>query len=161
MLLTIQNELQGLCTWIKQVEDSLQILKENEKAISQLTKTVRELGATVQKQQERLVSFEDRSRRNNLMVFGLPEEPNETPQDLRSKVLNDVMEKKLHVTLNTVERLHTIGKKQTTRPRPVVLRLYDYREKVQLYKNCKNLKGTGISVSDNFSKETLAKPRPG
>lgn len=90
------------------------------------------------------------------MVFGIPESEKESVADLEAKVLVNVFRERLGVTLSTVERIHRIGKK-SARPRPVILRLYDYREKSEVYKQCSKLKGSGISISDNFSKETLAK----
>lgn len=41
--------------------------------------------------------------------------------------------------------------------RPIIMRFYDYKEKIEVIKNCKKLKGTKISVSDDFSTPTLAK----
>lgn len=109
------------------------------------------------RQQERMINLEDRSQQKNLMVFGIAENEKESTDDLKSKVLTDIFEEILGVTLTTVERIHRVGKKNSNKPRPVVLRLFDCREKSKLYQNCKKLKGSGISIGDDFSKETLAK----
>ncbi|KAH9367086.1 hypothetical protein HPB48_021735 [Haemaphysalis longicornis] len=139
------------------MEDALQKIKDQGKKISQLTKTVTNLNVTLSRQEERLISLEDRSRRNNLLVFGVEEGEAETTEDLEQTVLQDIFVRKLGVELKTVERIHRIGRKGGSLPRPVIMKLYDSREKLTVYKNCKKLKGTTISVGDDFCKETLAK----
>lgn len=37
------------------------------------------------------------------------------------------------------------------------MRLFDYNEKIEIFKNCKKLKGSNISVSNDFSEATLRK----
>lgn len=82
-----------------------------------------------------MINLEDRSRRNNLLVFGVTEEEGETTEDLESAALDKIFLQKLGVKLKTVERIHRIGKKQGRSPRPVILKLYDSREKAIIYKN--------------------------
>lgn len=68
--------------------------------------------------------------------------------------------------MKTIERMHRIGKprkiktaEENSRPRPVILKFYDYKEKEKVFQNCAKLKGSGISVGDDYSKETLDKRR--
>ncbi|KAH9378731.1 hypothetical protein HPB48_022927 [Haemaphysalis longicornis] len=138
------------------MKDALQKIKHQGKKISQLTKTVTNLNVTLSKE-ERLLSLEDRSRRNILLVFGVEEGEAETTEDLELMVLQDIFVRKLGVELKTVERIHRIGRKGGSLPRPVIMKLYDSREKLTVYKNCKNLKGSTVLVGDDFCKETLAK----
>lgn len=54
-----------------------------------------------------------------------------------------------------MERIHRIGRPGKNKIGPVIVRLYNYNEKISLFKNCAKLKGTGISISDDYSHETL------
>lgn len=45
-----------------------------------------------------------------------------------------------------------MGKYQKERPRPVILRLYDFAEKTRILSSCSNLKGTKMAISEDFSK---------
>lgn len=94
-----------------------------------------------------------------MLVFGIPEGENETEEELKQKVLHDVFDKRLGVKVNTVERIHRLGKKRNDKTRPVIMRLFDYNEKTAVFSNCKKLKGSEISVSSDYSQETLQKRR--
>lgn len=106
---------------IKLVEKTVQVVRDQGKVIAELNKTNKTLNTSVKTLHDRLVSLEDRSRRNNLMVFGIPEGERETTEELSTKVLTDLFDKQLNVTLHTVERIHRIGKRQSKQPRPVIL----------------------------------------
>lgn len=104
-----------------------------------------------------LVDLDDRSRRNNVLVFGIPEKPGETADDLTQTVVEGVFKNVLGVQVSSTERIHRIGRKQNGRSRPVVLKLLNYREKDLIFKNCSKLKGSSISVSEDFSAATRQK----
>lgn len=59
--------------------------------------------------------------------------------------------------VSTVERIHRLGKRRENKIRPVIMRLFDYNEKIEIFKNCKQLKGSNISVSNDFSEATIRK----
>lgn len=71
-------------------------------------------------QQCKLVDLQDRSRRNNLIVFGIPEAPGETNDDLIAEVLTGMFEKRLGGSVKTIERIHRLGKKCEDKTRPVL-----------------------------------------
>lgn len=108
----IREELNDLGKRMGQVEKTLQIVKDQADALAKLTKTVNELNETVLRQQERMINLEDRSRRNNLTIFGIAEKEKESTDDLKSKVFSEVFKEKLGDTLTTVERIHRVGRKK-------------------------------------------------
>lgn len=93
---------------------------------------------TIVHQHERLVEFEDRSRRNNFIVFGIHKEPGETRRNLKQNVLDDMFNKQLGVSLTSVERIHRIGRITRGKNRPVVLRVFNYNEKFRCLKTVRN-----------------------
>ncbi|XP_049273573.1 uncharacterized protein LOC119399789 [Rhipicephalus sanguineus] len=135
--------------------DTIESKVENSTAaFTELTSKISSLEATIQTIQTKLIDLEDRSRRNNLLVFGLPERPDETFQSLTNTVVSEIFENMLGVKVSTVERIHRIGQKRRNKNRPVVLRLIDHREKINVLRNCSKLKGKDISVAEDFSPET-------
>lgn len=104
---------------------------------------------------EKVTDLEDRSRRSNLVVFGIKENPSETTESLKKDVLTDIFATKLQVSCHSVGRIHRIGKHGNQRP--VIVFFQDYNEKEIILKNAHKLKGSDISIQNDYSKETLRK----
>lgn len=115
------------------------------------------LKGNLQLHQRRLDDLEDRSRRRNLVIFGFPEPDRENATELRKKIIEELIGDKLGVVVNSVERVHRVGKKCHDKVRPVIMNFFDYNEKLKVLKNCHKLKGTKISVNHDFCKATIAK----
>lgn len=155
-ILEKQNQMDNR---LANLEESLTKIMNQCARVEILERTVEDVKRTVQHQQQRLIDLEDRARRNNVIVFGVPESENETREDIEQKVVKNIFSEKLGVMVSSVERIHRLGQKKQSRDRPVILKLYDFNEKVAIFKNCKKLKGTKISVSDDYSPETVEKRR--
>lgn len=113
------------------------------------------LEKTIVSLQAKITDLEDRSRRANLVVFGVNEDPAETEPDLKRKVLTEIFGEKLNVHCRSVGRIHRIGKPGTQRP--VIIFFQDFNEKEQVLMNANKLKGTKVSIQNDYSKETLRK----
>lgn len=133
------------------LDEVLKLSKANKEKIQTLQHTVEHLKKTVAIQGKRLNDYEDRSRRNNLVVFGIPEGPEETREVLEDLVVRRVCNDELEVTVTSLERIHRIGKPRNDKPRPIILRLYNYNEKIAILNNCFKLKDSEVSVSHDFS----------
>lgn len=94
--------------------------------------------------------LENRSRRNNLVVYGVEESHEEDSK--KQKVNGDIFRKILGVEINSIERMHRIGQRNAERPRPVILKLCNYVDKTKVLSSCFKLKGTNIFISEDFSK---------
>lgn len=103
---------------------------------------------------DRLVSrnddLENRSRRNNLILHGLPEQVSESNEMLMSNV-SMFFSEKLAMDCPQIERCHRLGRIQDGRSRPVIMKLLDFRERLRVLKNCVMLKGSEFRVSEDFS----------
>ncbi|XP_077553218.1 uncharacterized protein LOC144167989 [Haemaphysalis longicornis] len=95
--------------------------------------------------------LENRSRRNNLLLHGFPEAPNETHDILLSNI-SAWFGKELEIDCPSIERCYRIGRKHADRPRPVIMKLLDYREKTNVLKNGHKLKVSDFRISEDFSK---------
>lgn len=122
-----------------------------------LEKAVKAVEISLAAHDKKLADLEDRSRRSNLVVFGIPESCNENESVLRSKVLTDVFEKMLDVSCVSVARIHRLGR--IFGKRPVILYFQDYNEKQAVLRNSKKLKGSKIFVQNDYSSTTLRKTK--
>lgn len=65
----------------------------------------------------------------------------------------DILKETLCIEGKTIERIHRIGSRRSSQERPVILRLFDYSEKKnKILCCCYKLKGTPLSISEDFSK---------
>ncbi|XP_077558145.1 uncharacterized protein LOC144173709 [Haemaphysalis longicornis] len=150
-----ERELNAIKDQISEVNVKTDKLTSSLALIHEMNLRIDALEATVRQQAERLVDYENRSRRNNLLVFGLAEKSIESESDLMVAVVDKIFKKKLNVEVKTIERIHRMGTVKPGKVRPVIMRFYDYREKERVMKNCPKLKGSSISISNDYASETV------
>ncbi|KAH9375829.1 hypothetical protein HPB48_004018 [Haemaphysalis longicornis] len=68
-------------------EESLTQIMNQCARVEILESTVEDATRTVQHQPQRLIDLEDRARRNNIIVCGVPESENETREDIEQEVV--------------------------------------------------------------------------
>ena len=106
----------------------------------------------------RQVDGEDRMRRNNLLIYGIPEaegEGAESWSDCESRVcrrLKDTV--KVTVNPQDITRCHRLN--INISPRPIICGFSNYKRKEEVLQNRKNLKDSDISIQEDFSRETRA-----
>ena len=103
------------------------------------------------------MDLEDRSRRNNLRINGIKEGKDETWEECEERV-NCSLEEKLDMDTSEIwiERAHRVGKKKRGQERQIAVQFNSYKNKLDILRNCKKLKGTNFSIYENFSKETTS-----
>ena len=106
--------------------------------------------------------LEGRSRRNNVIFYYIPEPSSDIkePEDCDAKIMSLLKTRGFFEADYTLEidRAHRLGKKRQgiqDRPRPVIVRFSFFKDKEQVIKNGKLLKGSNFVVSEDFSKITL------
>lgn len=77
---------------------------------------------TITLQERKLRDHEDNAHRNNLVVFGVPEDPNETREILEEMVVHKNFKDKLGLSINSVECIHRIGRSRSNKLRSIVVR---------------------------------------
>ena len=110
----------------------------------------------VDKVSAKLIELEDRSRRNNLRIDGIKEEPNDTWEACEK---NPKIADKLGIDSDIkIERCHWIGPRKTKtgqnldRPCTVVCSLNRFKDKQRNLNNAKkNMKNTGNFINEDFS----------
>lgn len=155
----LNNRLDRVDEWLKNIDDSILVLEERVSAIEN-SSTNNELSDRVDvimkenlSLRKRLVDIEDRSRRNNLVIAGLEETPNESWEETELKVCN-LFKDHLLIDNFVIERAHRVGMKSSNKPRQIICKLLSFKDKQKIKKNGFRLKGTNIYVNDDFSATT-------
>lgn len=97
---------------------------------------------------------EIRSRRKMLLLHGLPEKKQENISD----TVTDLIEKKLKVTIDVlaISRCHRLGRPNTNKPRPTLIKFRDLALKNSVWFAKTALKGTGVTMSEFLTKDRHA-----
>ena len=103
--------------------------------------------------EDRLIVLGDQSRRNNLRIDGIMKRANETWED-SEKELDTLFKESLGIEEEVVtERAHRLkkdNKKKSNRPRTIICRILNYKDKVKIPKNAKKLKRKNIFINEDF-----------
>ena len=117
--------------------------------------------------------LENQSRRNNIKVFGIPEEHDETWDDCESKIKEAIAEKLDIKEEILIERAHRVGPKNGHKrarsrnqqagagrrndegPRPIVAKLQSWKQKSAVIKDAQKKKPKDISFKEDFSNRVL------
>ena len=120
-------------SWKKELEKSLEFAHESiktltvqvdaqAKTISELEKGVNNLTKSASFEKERAIKLESHSRRNNLILFGIPEEVNETSaktESLLFSFLGDELKlKEDDIDGISIEHTHRLGKRNANDEKP-------------------------------------------
>ena len=113
----LKQRLDQLCDSLTSVKTDVEELKESlEKEPSSTKEDVRVMQTTeptwVLEIRRKLVDLEDRSRRNNLRILGIKEDPRGSREECENKIY-DLLEEKLEMGRSniTIERAHRTTKK--------------------------------------------------
>ncbi|KAH8033567.1 hypothetical protein HPB51_014347 [Rhipicephalus microplus] len=104
--------------------------------------------------QSRLDDLEDRSRRSNLLVHGIPDS-RESWQDTEEKTLAALSSATGNaITGNDVDRVHRIGTFSSSKTRPVIIKFRSFKMKEAILSDRAVLKTKDIAVSEDYSVAT-------
>lgn len=132
----------------QKVSDCVQIHKQVEQVETQLTDHEKRLKLLEYKS----LDLESRSRRNNLIIAGIPELANEDCFQTVSSNLND----KMGITpCPPIPRAHRLGRFLPGKTRPIIVYFLDTRDTEFVLSRATRLKGTTISINRDFPKEIV------
>ena len=67
----------------------------------------------------------------------------------------NLFKEKLQLGNISVERAHRVGNKEKNNKRTIVVKLASFKDKLKIISEARKLKGTNISINEDYSKETL------
>uniref|UniRef100_A0A0A9WDN3 Teneurin-2 n=1 Tax=Lygus hesperus TaxID=30085 RepID=A0A0A9WDN3_LYGHE len=134
-------------------------IKENKQNISALKTQVMEY----KKENDTLLSkiqfFEQHSKRKNIIIYNI-EEKETGWRELRLLLDGFFRELlKIEIDMNLIEGIYRIGKRYGTSPRPLRVVFADMNTKNEVISSTRNLRGTKISISQDYTEPEREKRR--
>ncbi|XP_065674047.1 uncharacterized protein LOC136090992 [Hydra vulgaris] len=104
------------------------------------------------------ITNQDRNGRNNIRIDGVRENEKETWDQIEKKV-QQIFNDQLKISNIIIERAHRIERrfnveKIKNKPRTIILKLLNYKDKENILENAKMLKDTGNFINEDFSFKT-------
>ena len=130
---------------------------DKEKIINELQKNVDDMSATTESLKGCLDRQEQYSRRNCLLIHGLPESKNENTDELVIDTIKEKMGEEIEK--DEIDRSHRLGApKNNGKSRPIIIKFVRYNTRCRIFKNKKKLKGESISVTESLTKKPMEAP---
>lgn len=129
-------------------ESFMQQIKQLKDQLTSFSDRITELEKEKVTRDKELKDLQRDNKRNNLIIFGLPEIDGE---DLYEKVLeffNKVL--KIETYCTDINYMYRFGKEEN---RPIVVKFISLRKKIEILKNCYLLQGSTISLTNDLIKE--------
>ncbi|XP_040067972.1 uncharacterized protein LOC120841176, partial [Ixodes scapularis] len=137
---------------LEKIESRLEGLEELRSVVNKNCDKTNRLEATITSLSNKIDYLENRSRRNNLISFGLSELPNKESSTLEDRVTKEILGGKLNVKINGIDRILRLGRPAHGKTRPVIFRLVNFKDKLNILRNCNKLKNERLSISEDYSK---------
>ena len=104
---------------------------------------------------DKLSSLETHSRYNNLVFEGIPEAPGETDEQSETKA-KDIIKNSMHVEQElNFSTAHRLGPKpKDNKPRPLIVKFQNAKDRKSVWKKRFSLKHTNYIVQENYSRRT-------
>lgn len=132
----VKGELHEIHQNLEQQSRANQI---NETHMGGLTNTLHNRSQTIE-------DLQQYTRRNCVLVSGIPEEAGENTDEKIIKLANEKME--VPLTGHDIDRTHRTGKRIAGKHRPIVVKFCRYNMRYKFIKSRKNLKGTKVGVQE-------------
>lgn len=105
--------------------------------------------------------LDNRSRRNNLIFFGIEDNQNETWAESESRILS-FCSKQLQAPIasEATERAHRLGRYTEAKNRPLIVKFLSLKDKQRLLTVAARLKGSQFAISEDYlNKVRLQRPK--
>lgn len=138
---------------LSDIDNKLDVIAKLEAEVAACHKELACMNGVIRGLEARIDDLENRSRRSNLIIYGVPEPEGETSETLERAVNEGIIREILDLEPVAIERIHRLGRGGLNKTRPVILKLLDAREKTAVLKNGFKLKGTEFSIGEDFSRK--------
>lgn len=134
------------------IEKKLDTLANLEDRVAACQTQIASMSTLIQQLERQVDQLENHSRRSNLLVYGLPENENETSDTLAHVVNKEIIQDILEHEPVRIERIHRIGRPAPNKVRPVIFKLQDANDKISILKQGSKLKDSDFSIGEDFSR---------
>ncbi len=125
-------------------EESKKMSEENKKSIGKIKQRCESLETENKQLSKRLIDMESQSRRSNLKFFGVRKDDDEDLLQWFHNFLQDPLDIENPEQLY-IERIHKIGKSDV-----IIVKFLSFRDRQKVWGRRKLLKGTQITMSEDF-----------
>lgn len=157
LLKKIHQDVTGIETRVTVIESTLGGIAQIESNCEGMSNSVKEVKSSIARANEELgdvvEDMNNRMRRNNLLVKGLPESENESYEKTES-IVKEFFSAHLSLTLGDIERAHRIGQRRSSFNRPIIIKFLNYKSKTEALRNAfklKNLASPRVWIEEDFS----------
>ena len=148
------GEIQQTCSYLTRESTDL-----NKKVETNVTTTTQKIEVL----EEKTSDLEDRSRRNNLVFFGIPEIGDQRNVEKCEVIITQILIQHGIISQDIAnqrelfDRAHRLGprRRNQDRPRPIIVRVTYYKDKEYILSQGYKFKDSAFNVSEDFSKPTL------
>ncbi|CAG9816512.1 unnamed protein product [Phaedon cochleariae] len=147
-----QDFLQVIASMIKDAVSSKidECLKFHEEIITKLVSENNNLKLQVHSLSVQMDKTEQYSRRNNILILGVPEEDKEKTVDTVSTIIKSKMD--INLSTDNIDRCHRIGSfENKDKKRPILVTFDTYKTKKMVFDKKKNLRSTGITFKEDLT----------
>lgn len=151
---------QNLTQKIDNIEKELkQCSKIYEEKVAELEGKVDKLEQENTKLKQKIGIIERRLRQNNIIIHGIPEIEQETTSLISEKIIT-VFEDNIGIVIDStdISNIYRLGANKDKK-RPLLLTLSSQIKRSEVFRNCKKLKGSGISITEDLDEESLKERR--
>lgn len=156
-LAEIKNVIQSITSRMLVIEGDLNKIAQIETKCEGVGVSVLEVKSSITKVNEELTDVVDdmnnRMRRNNLIVRGLPETEKEGYEE-SEKIVKEFFSTHLKVQAGDIERAHRVGKRRPDFDRPIIIKFLNFKSKTDILRNApklKNLEYPKVWIDEDFS----------
>lgn len=145
----LKEEVMAACAEMK---EEVRVLKEEVTSLHQENESLRQENQDVKRRLDnmslKLDDLEGRSRRNNLLFYGLERKEDETNQDCEQAV-QQLLSSKMGLRQPVAfDRVHRVSNKKDS---PIIARCTFYKDRTDILRGKLKLKGTDVFVGEDFS----------
>ncbi|XP_077498020.1 uncharacterized protein LOC144108724 [Amblyomma americanum] len=152
-LTTTDKTITDLGNRMADLETQYQALLPLRNDIEKMQADTSNVARIIQELETRIEDAENRSRRNNLIFYGIPGTTDSETWAESEKLIIDVCRNNLQITVepHEIERAHRLGRHSQVKNRPIIVKFTSSKSKESLLSNGRNLKDTVYSVGEDFS----------
>ena len=154
-----EGQLAEITKGMKYINEKFKEYEEERKAdkeiIKNLEKNLSLMSQRMDVMDKKLDKQEQYSRRNCILIHGIPEKKGEDTDEAILKVIKeDVGES---VDISDIDRSHRIGKfrSENPNPRPVIVKFARYHVRRKVFSNKKKLKGKTVSITESLTAKRM------
>lgn len=152
-LRTTDVTITDMCKRITELEKHCTALSSMRTELDGLKTLTSEMSSKICNLESRVDDSENRSRRNNLIFYGIPDTTKtETFSDSEGIIIRHCSDT-LNITIppTEIERAHRLGRFSEDRIRPIIVKFQSSKTKELILSNGRKFKDTDFSVGEDFS----------